>query len=91
MSVPATFVHSNVYDLPANLDGQFDIVFTSHGVIGWLPDLDAWAKVIAHFLKPGGVFCIIEATRLRGSSTIAAQEPELRLLYPYFHGPRTDT
>ncbi len=35
---------------------SFDIVFTSYGTIGWLPDLDTWAEIIAHYLKPGGIF-----------------------------------
>ncbi len=48
------FILSDVYDLPTKLKKRFDIVFTSFGVIGWLPDLDKWAKVIRHFLKPGG-------------------------------------
>ena len=39
LSIPATFVHSNIYHLPDNLAGQFDIVFTSYGVLWWLPDL----------------------------------------------------
>ncbi|OZI09074.1 SAM-dependent methyltransferase [Siphonobacter sp. BAB-5385] len=46
------FICSDVYDL--NLNQQFDLVFTSYGVIGWLPDLDRWAEVIARHLKPGG-------------------------------------
>jgi len=50
------FVCCNVYDLEQHLDKKFDIVFTSYGTIGWLPDLDAWASIIAHFLKPGGIF-----------------------------------
>lgn len=52
----ATFVCCNVYDLPQHLEGQFDLVFTSYGTIGWLPDLQPWAKVVAHFLRPGGAF-----------------------------------
>jgi len=87
MGVPATFVHSNVYDLPANLGGQFDIVFTSHGVLGWLPDLEAWAKVVAHFLTPGGVFCLIDGHPFALIFDDRHKEPELRLLYPYFQGP----
>jgi SAM-dependent methyltransferase len=35
---------------------QYDIIFTSYGTIGWLPDLDRWAKVIERYLKPGGIF-----------------------------------
>ncbi|MFN4257255.1 MAG: class I SAM-dependent methyltransferase [Saprospiraceae bacterium] len=58
--LPAEFVCCNVYDLPKHLDGQFDIVFTSYGTIGWLPDLERWAQVVAHFLKPGGFFYIVD-------------------------------
>jgi len=60
LQLDANFVCSNVYDLKENLDGQFDIVFTSYGTIGWLPDLDKWAEIIAHFLKPGGTFYIAD-------------------------------
>jgi SAM-dependent methyltransferase len=49
-----------VYDLPNNLSGQFNIVFTSYGTIGWLPDLEKWAAVINHFLKPGGRFVMAD-------------------------------
>ncbi|MDP4263384.1 MAG: class I SAM-dependent methyltransferase [Bacteroidota bacterium] len=34
----------------------FDIVFTSYGTIGWLPDLNKWAEIISYYLKPGGMF-----------------------------------
>lgn len=54
------FVCSDIYDLPNNLNEQFDVVFTSYGTIGWLPDLDRWAGVIKHFLKPGGSFVFAE-------------------------------
>jgi SAM-dependent methyltransferase len=60
LGLDATFVRSNLYDLKENLQGQFDVVFTSYGTIGWLPDLDKWAAVVAHFLKPGGTFYIVE-------------------------------
>lgn len=56
----ARFVQSNVYERPANLDGRFDIVYTSRGVLGWLSDIRAWANVVANFLAPGGVFFITE-------------------------------
>jgi SAM-dependent methyltransferase len=62
----ARFICCNVYDLypaqpapdnPLNEEGKsFDIVFTSYGTIGWLPDLDKWAAIVAHYLKPGGLF-----------------------------------
>ncbi|MES2774472.1 MAG: class I SAM-dependent methyltransferase [Bacteroidota bacterium] len=64
INTPATFVCSNVYDLVGHPEmpeaGSYDVVFTSYGTIGWLPDLDKWAAVISHFLKPGGIFYIID-------------------------------
>jgi SAM-dependent methyltransferase len=56
----AKFICSNVYDLKNHLDEKFDIVFTSYGTIGWLPDLDKWAEIINHYLKPGGIFYIAD-------------------------------
>src|SRR6476661_801270 len=38
--VAAEFICSDLYDLPDKLDGRFDVVFTSYGVLTWLPDLD---------------------------------------------------
>jgi 2-polyprenyl-3-methyl-5-hydroxy-6-metoxy-1,4-benzoquinol methylase len=58
--IKARFIRCNVYDLPQHLNGKFDIVFASYGVVGWLPDLDAWAKVVAHFVKKGGFFYLAE-------------------------------
>jgi len=54
------FICSDVYDLPNHLEDEFDIVFTSYGTIGWLPDLDKWANVVQHFLKKGGRFVFAE-------------------------------
>ena len=55
LNLDTRFICSNVYDLPDVLNEQFDVVFTSYGVLCWLPDLDGWASVVANHLKPGGV------------------------------------
>ncbi len=60
LNVPVEFICCDVYNLPHHLDRQFDIVFTSYGTIGWLPDLDRWAKIISKFLKPSGTFVFVE-------------------------------
>jgi SAM-dependent methyltransferase len=60
LEIEANFVCCNIYDLPEKLDGKFDIVYTSAGVLCWLPDLKRWAEIISHFLKPGGFFYILE-------------------------------
>lgn len=54
------FLCSDVLQLAGRLDRTFDIVFTSYGVIDWLPDLDAWAEVVASALAPGGSFYMVE-------------------------------
>ncbi|KQT17387.1 methyltransferase type 12 [Chryseobacterium sp. Leaf404] len=54
------FICTDVYNLPNVLNEKFDIVFTSYGTIGWLPDLKKWAEVISHFLKPEGEFVMAE-------------------------------
>ncbi|MFM7619546.1 MAG: class I SAM-dependent methyltransferase, partial [Bacteroidota bacterium] len=60
MGLNAEFICCNVYDLKNHLDKKFDLVFTSYGTIGWLPDLDRWAEVVSHFLKPSGTFLFVE-------------------------------
>jgi len=56
----AKFICCDIYDLPNHVDEKFDIVFTSYGTIGWLPDLDKWAKIVSKFLKPNGQFIFVE-------------------------------
>lgn len=58
--VKVNFIESDVYDLPNLLHEEFDIVFTSYGVIGWLPDMKKWAKVIASFMKNEARFVMVE-------------------------------
>lgn len=58
----ARFVEADLYDAPAALadHGPFDMVFVTWGAIGWLPDLDGWAAVIAALLRPGGTLYLAE-------------------------------
>ncbi len=56
----ATFIESDLYKLSRVLHERFDVVFTSWGVLCWLPDLAGWARLIADSLAPGGVFYLLE-------------------------------
>lgn len=60
LNISSNFICCNIYDLKSHLNSTFDVVFTSYGTIGWLPDLNRWANIISHFLKPGGFFYIID-------------------------------
>ena len=56
----AQFAACDVYAAPSAIGGDFDMVFTSYGVIEWLPDIERWAKVVADCLRPGGRFRMVE-------------------------------
>jgi SAM-dependent methyltransferase len=60
LNLNAEFVCCNVLDTSQHVSDTFDIVFTSYGTIGWLPDLKPWAKMISERLKVGGTFYIVE-------------------------------
>ncbi len=60
LGLSAEFVCCNVLDTSKHISETFDIVFTSYGTIGWLPDLLPWARMISERLKPGGIFYIVE-------------------------------
>jgi len=60
LNLNAEFVCCNVLDTSDFIKETFDIVFTSYGVIGWLPDLKPWGKMIAERLKKGGTFYMVE-------------------------------
>ena len=85
LELDARFVCSDVDRLPDNLEGQFDIVYTSNGVLHWLPDLKRWAEVIAHFMKPGGMFYITEIHPFAQALDDKDDSTDPRLGYPYFH------
>ena len=57
---PARWIHADVLETPAELDGTADLVYTGRGSLLWLADLDAWAAVIARLLAPGGRFVLFE-------------------------------
>ena len=90
LELDARFVEGSVYDAPTLIEGRFDLVYVTWGTICWLPDLAAWARVAAGYLKPGGRFYFCDAhptARVFDDSPDAAALPTgtLRVRYPYFH------
>jgi len=83
LGIPASFVLSDIYELPNALSGQFDIVFTSYGVLGWLPDMKRWGEVVAHFLKPGGTFYMVEFHPFAYVFDNTEDGQGLKVSYPY--------
>jgi SAM-dependent methyltransferase len=84
LDMEAEFHCADVCALPATWTGRFDIVFTSYGVLPWLPDLDRWASAIARVLRPGGSFHLIEFHPL----TAMLDDDGRTLRHPYFGSSR---
>lgn len=81
----ARFVRSDLYDLPDVLDGDFDLVYTSRGALGWLPDIRRWGQVVAHFVRPGGRFYITEIHPVVQALENEGVAPgEIVVRYPYW-------
>ncbi len=85
LKIPARFLQSNIYDAPAVLQEQFDVVFTSYGALCWLPDIRRWAKVAASFVKPGGFFYMAEFHPLTQMCPNDEGTTELEYEISYFH------
>lgn len=84
----ARFIRSDLYDLPDVLEGDFDLVYTSRGVLGWLPEIRPWAAVVARFVRPGGRFYITEIHPVANAFENEGVAPgELQLRYPYWEHP----
>jgi SAM-dependent methyltransferase len=84
LNINARFICCNLYDLPKHLSKKFDVVFTSIGVLCWLPDLVRWAEIIARFLKKGGFFYIFEGHPCSMVFDDEHSQKEFRVSYPYF-------
>ncbi|MBL7489730.1 class I SAM-dependent methyltransferase [Frankia sp. AgB1.9] len=85
LGVDATFVCSDVMRLPETLAGTWDVVYTSRGVLGWLPDLAGWARIIEAYLNPGGFVYLTDIHPI--AKTLDDTSVELRVSRPYWPRP----
>jgi SAM-dependent methyltransferase len=84
LKISAEFVCADVCELPAEWKDRYDIVFTSYGVLPWLPDLERWARGIARVLRPGGSFHLMEFHPL----TAMLDDDGHTMRHPYFPSPK---
>lgn len=79
------FIESDIMKLMENHEGKYDIVFTSDGAIGWLPDLNKWGKTVRHFLKDDGFFYVHDSHPfLLSFDEEKITKGILDIKYPYF-------
>lgn len=86
------FVQADLYEAASAIDepAGFDAVYVTWGALCWLPDIAGWARVVAHFLKPGGWLYLAEGHPAAMVLDDAAPLPDGRpgFFAPYFHsGP----
>lgn len=77
LGAAATWVLSDVLNVPHDLDSTADLVYTGKGALCWMTDIDAWARVVERLLKPGGRAFVFEGHPLDWAWDETA--PEYRL------------
>jgi len=79
------FIESDIMHFKQKHNKKYDMVFTTEGVLCWLPDLNKWAETIKHLLKENGVlyvldshpfYMLLDEEKLRDNA--------LEVKYPYF-------
>lgn len=78
------FHRGDVYAIPEahgdRVRGAFDLVYVTVGALGWLHDLDAWGRVVAELLAPGGHLFVYEMHPILDMFD-AAEGPHLKHSY----------
>jgi 2-polyprenyl-3-methyl-5-hydroxy-6-metoxy-1,4-benzoquinol methylase len=83
--VDARFEEATIEDAARTLGGEtFDVVYTSIGVLCWLPRLDTWAAAIYQLLRPGGVFYVRDSHPVLNAIDQDRADGLLVLRQPYF-------
>ncbi|MFI0738713.1 class I SAM-dependent methyltransferase [Streptomyces sp. NPDC021100] len=83
------YVRADVHRAVEALGGRrFDVVYTGKGALCYLPDLPAWADVIARLLRPGGILYLVEFHPLLNAlgPVPAPGEEGLLLRHDYLEG-----
>lgn len=79
------FIECDIMELQEKHSEKYDIVFTSEGAIGWLPDLKKWGETVRHLLKDDGFFYINDGhPYFLTMDEEKLRENELAIKYPYF-------
>ena len=91
------FIRSSLYDLNNTYNTAFDLVYVTIGVLGWLPDLPGFFKVVETLLRPGGHLFLYDqhpilgifdpAQKLVVDSSYFRQEPFVEEVLPDYMDP----
>jgi SAM-dependent methyltransferase len=65
MDIPAQFIEADIMDVIDVVEQKFDIVYSSTGVLCWLPDIRRYAQTVRHLLKEDGFFYLFDGHPFR--------------------------
>ena len=77
------FIESNTLEIMNRHHEKYDIVFTTEGVLCWLPDLTLWARNVRHLLAEAGFLYVLDSHPFY-MIWDEKQLPALVVKYPYF-------
>jgi SAM-dependent methyltransferase len=79
------FIESDIMEFKEKHDKKYDMVFTTEGVLCWLPDLNKWAETVRHLLKENGFLYVLDGHPFyMVFDEEKLQENKLEIKYPYF-------
>lgn len=64
----------------------FDLVYTTVGIVGWLPSMTRWARVVATLLAPGGRLYLRDGHPALMTLDETRTDQQLVVTHPYFGG-----
>lgn len=83
--VEVEWICADAIALPRSLDGRFDLVWATMGVLCWIADIHAWMRAVASTLAAGGRVIVMDGHPLGG---VIKSEPQLPVARPYMDAHR---
>ena len=90
--VACEFVRTDIYEIPQELQSDFDLIYISIGVLAWMPDLERFFGIASGILRPGGYVLIYEMHPFMQMVDEQKKDPPVQLKESYFRKePWVDT
>jgi SAM-dependent methyltransferase len=65
MGISAEFIEADILEVKEKVKRKYDVVFSSTGVLCWLPDIQLYAQTVRNLLHDGGSFYIFDGHPFR--------------------------
>lgn len=65
LGIAADFIQADILEVMEKVNRKYDIVFSSTGVLCWIPDIQRYAQTVRHLLNDSGFFYIFDGHPFR--------------------------